>query len=232
MDRFCPACGTQRADGSNFCSKCGHGFEPAAPAAAVAAAASPAPAPAPAAAAPAPPAATPAPQPAAGAPPPYAGQAAPAPPPPGRAPIPRAVFIIIGLLGIGLGVWKILDAFHVFSPRHSSSSTYSGSTPAPSFPSSTSSASLSGSGIDEAWLVGTWTPASGTRCATWVRFNSDHTLTDEHGISGSWSLYTAGVTTGDLTMTVSGRPTVHGNASRLEQDLLSLGRQYWRRAAC
>lgn len=27
MDRFCPACGTQRADGAGFCARCGHGFD-------------------------------------------------------------------------------------------------------------------------------------------------------------------------------------------------------------
>jgi hypothetical protein len=226
MDRFCPACGTERAEGSSFCGKCGHAFDPAAPAVDPPAAPTPEPsAPAAAAVPPPLPEATPPPVPQpAPAYAPSAGQPAWAPPPgppPGQTKIPRIVFIIIGVIAIGFGVWKILDAFHVFSGA--SHSSYSGS------------ASGTGStvhGIDELWLQGTWTPDSGTRCATWVRFNPDHTLTDEHGNAGTWSLYAVGTTTGDLTMTLGGRPPIHNNASRLEQDLLSVGRRYWRRASC
>jgi len=223
MDRFCPACGAQRADGSSFCSQCGNRFEPVAPVAEAPVA------PAPVAAAPPEPEA-----PAAAAPPPLtaaplqAGQATIAAPPPaparGMTPGVRALVVVAALLSIGFGVWKILDAFHVFGGRHSSySSTYSGS----------SSLSPPTAGvIDDYWLQGTWTSESGVRCATWVRFNADHTLIDESGGTGTWQLRTWGTTTGDLTMTLAGRAPVHGNASRLGQDLAALGNRNYRRASC
>ncbi|MBW8777528.1 MAG: hypothetical protein JF596_21815 [Stenotrophomonas sp.] len=150
-------------------------------------------------------------------------QAAWAPPPPapgsGRNPALRIVFILIGLVGIGLGVWKILDAFHVFGGSQSSYSS-SSSTSAPHFPQ-----------IDEQWLIGTWTPVSGARCATWMRFNADHTFTDEHGNSGTWNLRTLGYT-GTIWITTGNQPAAGVNAVRTDQGLLEINMANWARASC
>lgn len=156
-------------------------------------------------------------------PPPQAGQpawSAPTASPPGRSPALRILIILFALASIGFGVWKILDAFHVFNGRGSS---YSGTTSTGAEPRAP---------IDEYWLQGTWTLARGARCATWVRFNSDHTMTDEHGGTGTWALRTWGAWLGDLTITIGGRTPSHVNAGRRAQDVLEINAQTWNRATC
>lgn len=41
---------------------------------------------------------------------------------------------------------------------------------------------------DERWLAGQWATTSGDHCATWIRFNADHTFSDNVANSGTWSL--------------------------------------------
>lgn len=244
MDRFCPACGTQRADGSSFCSQCGHRFEPAAAAAELPAAAAPpvpdSPPPGATAASvppPLPEGPPPLPQPVTAAALPPGGQSAWAAAPP--APVPAAGtnpalkigILVFALASIGFGIWKILDAFHVFNGHSSYSSSYApGYTPPASTGSSTTS--LSGGAISDSWIEDTWTPENGVRCATWVRFNSDHTLIDEHGGTGSWYLSAYNSPSGELTMTIGSQPQIHGTALRLDQDMMRIGTQTWRRASC
>lgn len=79
MERYCPACGTQRADGAGFCGQCGQRFELGVPEAA--------PQPEPAAAA------------LEQAPPPLSQQAPPAAPP--KRPLTFGQKILLGLFLIG-----------------------------------------------------------------------------------------------------------------------------------
>ena len=99
---------------------------------------------------------------------------------------------------------------------------------------SASSSGYDDGAINESWLTGTWTPETGPRCATWVRFNPDHTLTDESGGRGSWRLQPRGDVSGsgDLTLTMGDLPPRTGRASRFGPDQLSLGGSHYRRVSC
>ncbi len=110
MARFCPACGTQRADGSSFCGQCGHPF-----AAAAASGAEPAAAPPPA---PPPPAAAR----------PLAATAAPLPPPAGSASSSgiRTMSIVAGVALFVFGMYQLLHGLGVIGGhRYGYSSSYS-----------------------------------------------------------------------------------------------------------
>lgn len=113
MERFCPGCGTQRADGASFCGQCGHQFatvapgpeSPAAPASAPPLAAAP-----PVAAAP-------------------AAASAALPPAPGSASASgssRIIFLIFGLVLIVFGLYRMLHGLGVIG-GHSYSSSYGNS---------------------------------------------------------------------------------------------------------
>lgn len=219
MERFCPACGTHRADGSGFCGQCGHRFAVTAPGSGQPDMASPAPAPLPVVAT------EPAPPPpldsAPSAPPqPGAGSVAPPPAPARSALSGQRIFLIIaGLILFCLGLYKLLDGLGVLSGRDSGSAS--------------ASPSANSGGINEQWLVGTWTPSDRARCATWVRFNADHTLLDESGATGTWQLGAYGVATGRLTLTIGSLPPRTVEASRSGQDVLGFpGPRYWNRATC
>ena len=98
---------------------------------------------------------------------------------------------------------------------------------------SSSSYSSDDGAINESWLIGTWTSEAGPRCATWVRFNPDHTLSDEGGGRGTWRLQTSGQVSGDLTLTIGDLPPRTGTASRFGPDQLRLGgSRHYRRASC
>src|SRR5205085_1310478 len=75
--------------------------------------------------------------------------------------------------------------------------------------------------------------SASTRCASWVRFNSDHTLVDEMGTTGTWQLRSYGLTTGSLTLTLGNLPPRTTDASRSSEDVLGFpGPRYWNRATC
>ena len=219
MERYCPACGTQRADGVSFCSQCGHRFGSPGADGSLPPATPPSPPPS------VPPAIT--------APPPLSEGPPPAPDAgESRAPLPqqgaggsslsgrRILFILFGLALFLTGLYKVLDGLGALSGGGSSSSL-----------ASSPSAALGA--IDEQWLVGTWTPAELARCSTWVRFNADRTLLDETGNTGTWQLQSHGVATGRLTMTIAGLPPRTMEASRSGQDILGFpGPRYWNRAVC
>lgn len=100
--------------------------------------------------------------------------------------------------------------------------------------SSSSYASDDGA-INEPWLIGTWTSEAGPRCATWVRFNPDHTLSDEGSGRGTWRLQPRGDVSGsgDLTLTMGELPPRTGTAYRFGPDQLRLGSsRHYRRASC
>ena len=218
MERFCPECGTQRADGASFCGQCGHAFAATAPGSDLPDVPVPAPAPPSVVATESVP-----PPPLASAPSaalrPEAGSFAP-PPAPARSAMSgqRIILIIAGLTVFCFGLYKLLDGLGVFSGRDSGSA---------------SSSPSANSGINEQWLMGTWTPSDRARCATWVRFDPDHTLVDESGGRGTWQLSSYGVATGRLTLTMGSLPPRTMEASRSAQDVLGFpGPRYWNRATC
>jgi len=131
----------------------------------------------------------------------------------------RILFGLLGLAMLIVGLVKIADGMGWTSSRSGRSSYSSSSTYTPN-------------AISDSWLTGTWVPATSTTCATFVRFNADHTLSDNGGNGGSWSLTGYGTQTGTLTMSVTGIAPTSGSATRVGSDTVMLGNQTWRRGAC
>jgi hypothetical protein len=139
----------------------------------------------------------------------------------------RVLIIVVALIAMALGLAQVLKGLGMISEGSSASSS-----PATSSYTSSPSGPSSAAGISDARLLGTWTPQDAAPCATWVRFNADHTLTDNIGATGTWRLDSYGVPTGSLTMTINGAAPTVVSITAHGQDMLAAGNRYWQRASC
>ena len=237
MERFCPSCGTQRAADSAFCGGCGHKFAAEAPAAAAppepAPAAvvttPPAPPPEPVYAAPTEPAPAPAatptppplPEPAYAAPADTVATPAPAPAASAQSPGRRLLFIAVGVVGILLGLYKVVHGLGLIAGSGTSHRTYASATPPVLFPtSSTGTATDAGGSVraEAAWMVGRW--SQNDACQGMLDLRSDGTMTMASGESGSWT--TTGSPDSSMLLHINGPVPLTGWVSRISDSEMQI----------
>ena len=98
-----------------------------------------------------------------------------------------------------------------------SAGAYPPASSSPTYPSTT--ASPAGS----EWVIGQWGPVGSPPCSSWIRLSPDHTITDNAGSRGTWSLTPGYAGADTLVMTVAGQAPNSGPVARGAGNTMVMG---------